>query len=110
MVVAVTTGTAAGRVHPHTVAGDTVVGGVVASCWTSAVHPAVGAALLAPLRAAWALTGVDATGGLLEGHSRGGELLRAAARCLPGQRVAVAVRVSGEGGAGGGGVHTEVRR
>lgn len=87
-VVAVTTASATGRVHPHTLAGDIVVGGVVATCWTTTVPPAVGEVLLAPLRAAWALAGVDMTGGLLEGHSAGGELLRATARWLPGRRAA----------------------
>jgi len=78
VVVAVERVTARGRVHPHTLAGDIVVDGVLASGWTTAVPPAVGAALLAPARAAWALGGRDVTGGVLEGRSPWVERLRGA--------------------------------
>jgi len=82
VVVAVERVTATGRVHPHTLAGDIVVDGVRASGWTTAVPPAVGAALLAPARAAWALRGRDVTGGVLEGRTPWVERLRGAVAWL----------------------------
>lgn len=81
-VVAKATGTAAGLYNPHTVAGDIVVEGVLASTWTAAVPPAVAAAALAPAAAVGAMTGyrVDPSGGMLEGG--GGPLGRALLRAI----------------------------
>ncbi|GAB0493807.1 hypothetical protein MMPV_005092 [Pyropia vietnamensis] len=81
-VVSKTTGTAAGLYNPHTVAGDIVVEGILASTWTAAVPPAVAVAALAPAAAVGALTGyrVDPSGGILEGG--GGSLGRALLRAV----------------------------
>lgn len=51
-----------GLYNPHTLAGTIVVDGVVASTYTTAVHPAVAAGLLAPLRAAWRAAGLSVGG------------------------------------------------
>jgi hypothetical protein len=42
---------AAGLYNPHTKAGDIVVNGIKASCYTEAVHPTLAHALLLPVRA-----------------------------------------------------------
>ncbi|KAK1864413.1 hypothetical protein I4F81_006961 [Pyropia yezoensis] len=83
-VVRVGRATAAGLYNPHTVAGDIVVGGVLASTWTAAVPPRLAAAALAPAAAVGAATGyrLDPSGGLLEGGggALGRWLIRAVAR------------------------------
>lgn len=69
---------------PHTISGDIIVNGVRASTHTTAVAPGVAHALLAPLRAAFAVSGADVLGGAcsmgrLEGGSPasyGGSSLR----------------------------------
>jgi len=66
-VVAVRHVVRAGLVNPQTLHGDVVVNGVRASTWTTAVEPAVASGLLAPVRAAFRLAGVDASRGVLEG-------------------------------------------
>lgn len=48
---------AAGLYAPHSVSGSIVVDGLRVSCYTTAVHPVVAAAALAPARAAYALWG-----------------------------------------------------
>jgi Hint module len=53
-VVAVRRVAARGLYNPQTLHGEIVVGGVVASTYTTAVPPAAAHALLAPLRWAWA--------------------------------------------------------
>jgi len=75
-VVAVAAVGGAGLYAPHTVHGDIVVGGVVASTWTAAVEPTVARTLLRPFAAAAAAVGyrVDVSGGLLEGGGGGGVL------------------------------------
>lgn len=67
---------------PHTLSGDIVVSGVRASTYTTAVQPAVAHALLAPVRAAFAASGMDVLGGMLDGGARGG-VLRFVRRLLP---------------------------
>lgn len=52
VVTAVARVTAAGLFNPHTLDGRIVVNGVLVSCYTRAVHPALAEALLAPVR--WA--------------------------------------------------------
>jgi len=59
-------GRRAGLYAPHTLAGTVVVDGVVASCYTTAVRPAVAAALLAPVRWAFGVVGAPA-GDAVEG-------------------------------------------
>eukprot|EP00179_Madagascaria_erythrocladioides_P002610 CAMPEP_0198312758 /NCGR_PEP_ID=MMETSP1450-20131203/4015_1 /TAXON_ID=753684 ORGANISM="Madagascaria erythrocladiodes, Strain CCMP3234" /NCGR_SAMPLE_ID=MMETSP1450 /ASSEMBLY_ACC=CAM_ASM_001115 /LENGTH=264 /DNA_ID=CAMNT_0044015717 /DNA_START=62 /DNA_END=856 /DNA_ORIENTATION=- len=56
-VVAVDEVVERGLYNPHTMAGDIVVDGVRASCYTGTVPPLVGHWLLAPLRVVYALTG-----------------------------------------------------
>lgn len=73
-----------GLYNPQTLQGDIVVGGIVASTYTSAVEPRVAHALLAPVRAVYAWLGLSMVGmekgagraeGLLPiGGSLGGEL------------------------------------
>lgn len=58
---------ARGLFNPVTACGDVVVGGLVASVYTTAVEPRVAHALLGPLRAAYAWAGRDVTCGWLEG-------------------------------------------
>jgi len=72
-----------GRYAPHTAAGSIVVDGVTASCYTTAVAPAVAHALLAPVRVAAAAGLRNVLGGRLAGGmpgGRGGDVLR---RLLP---------------------------
>lgn len=57
-VVRVVAARGAGLYAPHTLHGDLVVGGVVVSGYSQAVHPRVAHALLAPVRLAARLTGV----------------------------------------------------
>lgn len=52
-VSAVRRTTATGRFNPHTLHGDIVVNGVVASTYTTAVHPVAATALLLPFRIAF---------------------------------------------------------
>lgn len=52
VVTAVARVSAAGLFNPHTLDGRIVVNGVLVSCYTRAVHPALAGALLAPVR--WA--------------------------------------------------------
>jgi len=66
-VVAVRHVVRGGLVNPQTLHGDVVVNGVRASTWTTAVEPAVASGLLAPVRAAFRVAGVDASRGVLEG-------------------------------------------
>jgi len=56
-VTAVGRSVGVGLYNPQTLHGDVVVDGVRASTYTTAVAPGVAAALLAPLRAAYTLTG-----------------------------------------------------
>lgn len=49
-----------GLFNPHTVAGGVLVDGIHTSCYTTAVHPLVASALLAPARWAVALGGASA--------------------------------------------------
>jgi len=51
-------GDAAGLYAPHSVSGSLVVDGLRVSCFTTAVRPAVAAAALLPVRAAYAVWGV----------------------------------------------------
>lgn len=53
-------GSAKGLYNPHTLAGSIVVDGVAWSDLTTALPPAVGGRLLAPLKALWAVRGVRA--------------------------------------------------
>eukprot|EP00168_Porphyra_purpurea_P015758 TRINITY_DN4915_c0_g1_i1.p4 TRINITY_DN4915_c0_g1~~TRINITY_DN4915_c0_g1_i1.p4 ORF type:complete len:166 (-),score=24.19 TRINITY_DN4915_c0_g1_i1:195-692(-) len=64
-VVAVAGVVRAGRYAPHTLHGDLVVAGFRVSSYTTAVHPVVAHALLAPVRAAYAV-GWDLLGGWLD--------------------------------------------
>ncbi|KAK1863332.1 hypothetical protein I4F81_005890 [Pyropia yezoensis] len=59
-----------GLYNPHTLAGTVMVDGVLASTYTTAVHPTVAAGLLAPLRAAWR-AGLSVGGGWLDGARAG---------------------------------------
>lgn len=59
-----------GLYNPHTLAGTIVVDGVLASTYTTAVHPTVASGLLAPLRAAWR-AGLSVGGGWLDGARAG---------------------------------------
>jgi hypothetical protein len=61
VVARVSTATSTGLYNPQTLHGDVVVDGVRASTFTQAVEPAVAHALLAPLRAAWAVLGTSTT-------------------------------------------------
>jgi len=54
VVVAVSTVEAEGIYNPHTMHGNIVVDGVTTSTYTTAVHPTVAHAILAPLRALYA--------------------------------------------------------
>lgn len=83
-VVRITRGTGTGLYNPHTLHGDMLVDGLRASTYTTAVQPVVAAALLAPLRAVYAVAGVSA-GALTHGAPsavvgllpRGGAIVRA---------------------------------
>lgn len=61
-----------GLYAPHTRSGDIVVGGVRASTYTTAVAPGLAHVLLAPVRVAFAVSGVDVLGGVLAGGASGG--------------------------------------
>jgi len=64
-VVAVAGVVRAGKYAPHTLHGDLVVAGFRVSSYTTAMHPVVAHALLAPARAAYAV-GWDLLGGWLD--------------------------------------------
>lgn len=57
VVVAVKVVEAAGLHNPHTLQGDIVVNGIVASTFTSTVHPTLANILLAPFKAAYHVFG-----------------------------------------------------
>lgn len=73
---------AEGLYAPHTRSGDIVVSGVRASTYTTAVAPGLAHALLTPVRAAFAVSGVDVLGGVLAGGASGG-VPRMLQRLLP---------------------------
>lgn len=66
-----------GLFNPQTVDGELVVGGIVASCYTTAVDPSFAHGVLAPLRAVWktlgwSLASLEEGGKGLEGLVAGG--------------------------------------
>ncbi len=58
-VVSVKSVAGTGLYNPQTVHGDIVVDGVLASTYTTAVHPGLGHALLSPLRAVYERLGLQ---------------------------------------------------
>ncbi|OSX73614.1 hypothetical protein BU14_0333s0003 [Porphyra umbilicalis] len=81
-VTAVSASTGVGLYNPHTVDGGLLVDGIRTSCYTTAVEPAVAAALLAPARWATAALGPRA-GDWVEAVTAWG---RSAAAALPSGR------------------------
>ncbi|KAI0557017.1 hypothetical protein FGB62_357g04 [Gracilaria domingensis] len=68
-----------GLYNPQTNSGELVVDGFRVSCYTMSVRPVTAQSLLAPLRAAFLLLGLDLTGGSLDNvgsHWMGAEVLR----------------------------------
>lgn len=66
-VVRVDAVTSSGLYNPQTLDGDIVVGGSLASTYTTAVDPAVASAALAPLRELWVAVGVSPPQGVVSG-------------------------------------------
>lgn len=60
-VIATTRVMASGLHNPHTLHGDIVVNGVVASTFTSAMHPFVAQLLLVPFRLVYRMVGVHSS-------------------------------------------------
>lgn len=56
-VVAISTVRSTGLFNPHTIHGDIVVDRVITSTYTSAVHPSLARAALAPIRMLYRVTG-----------------------------------------------------
>lgn len=69
-VVAVSRVVDSGLYNPQTVHGDVVVNGIVSSTYTMAVEPTIAHAILSPLRALYALTGLQ-----LNAFEKGGGFL-----------------------------------
>lgn len=66
VVTAISQGVDSGLYNPQTLQGDIAVDGLLASTYTTAVEPTVAEAILAPVRALFRATGVDALFGSLD--------------------------------------------